>query len=67
MSKFPSVKDNDFIDGICTLAKNTPKLVFPKYNNKSFKIHEDSTNETLYIVFKLGKGEHALIDIIPLE
>lgn len=29
MSKFHSVKDNDFIDGICTLAKNTLKLVFP--------------------------------------
>lgn len=61
MSKFPSVKDNDFIDGICTLAKNTPKLVFPKYNNKTFIIHEKATNETLYIIFNLNKGEQALI------
>lgn len=61
MSKFHPVKESDFIDGICTLFKNSPKLVFPKHNDKRFKIHEDSTNETLYIVFKLDNGEHALI------
>lgn len=61
MSKIHSVKEDDFVDGICVLAKNTPKLVSPKYNELRFKIHEDSTKETLYIVFKLNDGEKALI------
>lgn len=61
MSKIHSVKEDDFIDGICVLAKNTPKLVSPEFNEKRFKIYEDGTNETLYIVFKLNNGEKALI------
>lgn len=61
MSKFHAVKDSDFVNDVCTLAKNTPKLVFPKHNNKRFMIREESTNENLYVVFKLNNGEQALI------
>ena len=61
MNNIRSVKGSDFIDGICTLAKNTPMLVSSQYNDKRFKIHENNTNETLYIVFNLNKDEQALI------
>lgn len=61
MSKFHPVREDDLSDGVCTLAKNTPKLVFPQHNKIRFRIYEDSTNETLYIAFKLDNGEQALI------
>lgn len=61
MSKFHSVKDSDFINDVCTLAKNTPKLVFPKHNSKRFAIHEEKNNETLFVIFDLAGDEHALI------
>lgn len=61
MSKFHAVKDSDFVNDVCALAKNTPRLVFPKHNNKRFMIREVTTNETLYVVFKLDNEERALI------
>lgn len=61
MSNNRTLKDSDFKNGICTLIKNTPKLVIPQYNDKRFKIYENDTDETLYVTFQLNNEERALI------